>query len=101
MDTTYIRKWYEEITEYLRMLVDSATNLNKVRVRFIKQLSDSAKNQAVLSFNPSSALCDIAHNLVQRIFMAVVDDPEVSSQQVIILGQLTENELTIEINQEK
>jgi hypothetical protein len=101
METTYLKIWYESIIEYLHELVNSATNTDKVRVRFANHLGGATNGPIVYFFKPSSALCYIAFNFVQQILKALADDPEVSSQQVIVTGQLADNELTIMINKEK
>jgi len=101
MNTTYINHWYLEIVEYLRMLVDSATNKDKLRVRFVKNLDGARNGQTVYSFKPSSPLCYIAFNFVQQILQTVVDSPDVSFQQVIVTEHLADNELTIVIDKEK
>jgi metal-sulfur cluster biosynthetic enzyme len=84
----------EVILERLQEVIDPETGVDVVRMRLIEELHvDDETGRVRLKFRPSSPLCPLAVHLALGIRDAVAEVPDVTEQEIEVVGYVGEAEL--------
>ena len=83
-----------EVIERLRKVIDPETGVDVMRMRLIEDLEVSEESGRVrYKFRPSSPLCPLAVHLALEIRRQVAQVPEVTHQEVEVVGYVGADDL--------
>ncbi len=85
---------HKAILEKLSTVIDPETGVDVVRMRLIEEMKVDESGFVRYKFRPSSPLCPIAVPLSLMIWEAIATVPEVTGQDMEIVGYLQAEELT-------
>lgn len=84
---------YAAIVERLSRVIDPETGVDVIRMRLIEDLHVDEDGFVSYKFRPSSPLCPIAVPLSVEIQQAVSEVPDVTGQDLEVVGYLLTEEL--------